>query len=151
MRILVGTAAAAARRMSMLVELLTGTMSLSETSLRDAELMAIDEINAAGGVLGRQIEAIVKDPRSRFADLFPKLARKLLVEDQVAAVFGCWTSSSRKAVLPVFEEHNGLLFYPLQYEGNESSPNVVYTGAHDFFGSSIPLGPAFDIGADEAG
>jgi urea transport system substrate-binding protein len=107
----------------------TGTMSLSETSLRDAELMAIEEINASGGLLGRQIEPVVEDPRSRAADLFPKLAKKLLVEDKVAAVFGCWTSASRKAVLPVFEQHNGLLFYPLQYEGNESSPNVVYTGS----------------------
>jgi urea transport system substrate-binding protein len=107
----------------------TGPMAISETSLRDAELLAIDEINAAGGVLGRPIEAIVEDGRSRFTDIFPRKARKLLAEDKVAAVFGCWASDSRKAVLPVFEEHNGLLFYPLVYEGNESSPNVVYTGA----------------------
>jgi urea transport system substrate-binding protein len=91
--------------------------------------MAIEEINSAGGVLGRPIEAVIEDTRSRFTDLFPKKARKLLAEDKVAAVFGCWTSSSRKAVLPVLEEHNGLLFYPVQYEGNESSPNVIYTGA----------------------
>jgi urea transport system substrate-binding protein len=107
----------------------TGTMAISETSLRDAGIMAIEEINAAGGVLGRPIEAVVEDTRSRFTDLFPKKARKLLAEDKVAALFGCWTSSSRKAVLPVLEEHHALLFYPVQYEGNESSPNVVYTGA----------------------
>jgi urea transport system substrate-binding protein len=92
----------------------TGTMAISETALRDSEVMAIEEINAAGGVLGRPIEAVIEDTRSRFTDLFPKKARKLLVEDKVAAVFGCWTSSSRKAVLPVFEELNGLLFYPVQ-------------------------------------
>jgi urea transport system substrate-binding protein len=107
----------------------TGTMAISETSLRDAGLMAIEEINSAGGVLGRPIEPVIEDTRSRFTDLFPKKAKKFLAEDKVVAVFGCWTSSSRKAVLPVLEEHNGLLFYPVQYEGNESSPNVVYTGA----------------------
>jgi urea transport system substrate-binding protein len=106
----------------------TGTMAISEISLRDAELFAIEEINAAGGVLGRPIEAIVEDSRSR-NELFAKKARKLLVEHQVAAVFGCWTSDSRKTVAPIFEEHGGLLFYPLAYEGNESSPNVVYCGA----------------------
>jgi urea transport system substrate-binding protein len=107
----------------------TGTMSISEASLRDTELMAIDEINAQGGVLGRQIEAVVEDGRSRFTDVFPRKARKLLVEDKVVAVFGCWTSASRKAVLPIFEQQDGLLFYPVKYEGNESSRNVVYTGA----------------------
>jgi urea transport system substrate-binding protein len=107
----------------------TGSMAISETALRDAELMAMEEINAAGGVLGRAIEPVIEDPRSRFTDLFPEKARRLPVEHKVAAVFGCWTSSSRKAVLPVFEEHNGLLFYPVQYEGNESSRNVIYTGA----------------------
>jgi urea transport system substrate-binding protein len=106
----------------------TGTMAISEISLRDMELMAIEEINAAGGVLGRPIEPVVEDPRSRFTELFPKKAEKLLRDDGVAAVFGCWTSASRKAVLPVFEEHNGLLFYPLQYEGNECSRNIIYTG-----------------------
>ena len=106
----------------------TGTMAISEISLRDMELMAIEEINAAGGVLGRPIEPVVEDPRSRFTDLFPKKAEKLLRDDGVAAVFGCWTSASRKAVLPVFEEYNGLLFYPLQYEGNECSRNIIYTG-----------------------
>jgi urea transport system substrate-binding protein len=104
-------------------------MSISETSLRDAELLAIEEINSAGGVLGKQVEAVVEDPKSRSTDLFAKKARKLLLEENVVAVFGCWTSSSRKSVLPVFEENNGLLFYAVQYEGNESSPNVVYSGA----------------------
>jgi urea transport system substrate-binding protein len=108
---------------------LTGTMAISETSLKDVELMAIEEINKAGGVLGKQIEPIVEDPESKFTDVFPDKARKLLLRDQVAAVFGCWTSVSRKNVLPVFEENIGLLFYPVQYEGYESSPNVVYTGA----------------------
>ena len=106
----------------------TGTMAISEISLVDMELMAIEEINAAGGVLGRMIQPVIEDARSRSADIFPKKATKLLVEDRVAAVFGCWTSSSRIAVLPVFEEHNGLLFYPLQYEGNECSRNIIYTG-----------------------
>ncbi len=106
----------------------TGTMAISEISLVDMEIMAIEEINAAGGVLGRMIKPVIEDARSRSADIFPKKAAKLLLEDRVAAVFGCWTSSSRIAVLPVFEEHNGLLFYPLQYEGNECSRNVIYTG-----------------------
>ncbi len=108
---------------------LTGTMAISETSLKDAELMAIDEINAKGGVLGKKVEAIVEDPESKFTDVFPEKAKKLLLKDKVPVVFGCWTSVSRKNVLPVFEENNGLLFYPVQYEGNESSKNVVYTGA----------------------
>jgi urea transport system substrate-binding protein len=108
---------------------LTGSMAISARSLADAELLAIEEINAAGGVLGRQIEAVVEDARSKFSVLFPNKARKLLLEDKVAVVFGCWTSEGRKSVLPVFEENNGLLFYPVQYEGNESSRNVVYSGA----------------------
>ena len=108
---------------------LTGTMAISETSLRDVELMALEEINKAGGVLGKQVEAVVEDPESKFTDVFPEKAKKLLLKDKVAAVFGCWTSVSRKNVLPVFEENNGLLFYPVQYEGNECSKNVVYTGA----------------------
>ena len=108
---------------------LTGTMAISEASLKDVELMAIDEINGAGGVLGKQIEAVVEDPESKFTDAFPEKARKLLLDDKVAAVFGCCTSVSRKNVLPIFEENNGLLFYPVQYEGNECSRNVVYTGA----------------------
>ncbi len=107
----------------------TGTMAISETSLRDIELFAIDEINAAGGLLGRMIRPVVEDPRSRNIDLFPKRARKLLTEDKVSVVFGCWSSAGRKAVLPIFEEFGGLLFYPVQYEGNESSPNIVYTGS----------------------
>jgi urea transport system substrate-binding protein len=108
---------------------LTGTMAISETALRDVEQMAIEEINNAGGVLGKKIEAIVEDGESKFTDVFPEKARKLLLKDEVATVFGCWTSVSRMNVLPVFEENNGLLFYPVQYEGNESSKNVVYTGA----------------------
>ena len=108
---------------------LTGTMAISEKSLKDVELMAIDEINKAGGVLGRKVVAIVEDPESKFTTVFPDKAKKLLLSDKVAAVFGCWTSVSRKNVLPVFEENNGLLFYPVQYEGNESSKNVVYSGA----------------------
>jgi urea transport system substrate-binding protein len=108
---------------------LTGTMAISETSLKDVELMAIEEINTKGGVLGKKVEAIVEDPESKFTDVFPEKARKLLLRDKVACVFGCWTSVSRKNVLPVFEENNGLLFYPVQYEGNECSKNVVYTGA----------------------
>jgi urea transport system substrate-binding protein len=108
---------------------LSGFMAISEVSLKDAELMAIEEINAAGGVLGRRVESTVEDPASDFGRGFPEKARKLLLDDKVAAVFGCWTSASRKSVLPVFEENNGLLFYPVQYEGNECSKNVVYTGA----------------------
>ncbi len=107
----------------------TGEMSMHESSLRDAELLAIEEINSNGGVLGKLIEPVVKDTRSRFTDIFPKKAIELLSEDRVSTVFGCWTSSSRKAVLPIFERFNGLLFYPLQYEGNETSYNVVYSGS----------------------
>src|SRR5438105_5349007 len=108
---------------------LTGTMAISESSLRDVEVMALKEINKAGGVLGKQVEWIVEDPQSKFTDVFPEKAKKLLLKDKVVAVFGCWTSVSRKNVLPVFEENNGLLFYPVQYEGNECSRNVVYAGA----------------------
>jgi urea transport system substrate-binding protein len=107
---------------------LSGTMAISETSLRDVALMTIDEINAKGGVLGKKIEAVVVDPASNWP-LFAEKARELLQKDGVAAVFGCWTSVSRKSVLPVFEELNGVLFYPVQYEGEESSYNVFYTGA----------------------
>lgn len=107
---------------------LSGTMAISEVSLRDAELMAIDEINAAGGVLGKKIEPIVEDGASDWPTYAEK-ARKLLLEDQVATVFGGWTSASRKAMLPVFEQNNGLLWYPVQYEGMEQSPNIFYTGA----------------------
>ena len=107
---------------------LSGTMAISETSLRDAALMTIEEINEKGGVLGRKIEAVVVDPASDWP-LFAEKAKELITRDKVAAVFGCWTSVSRKSVLPVFEELNGLLFYPVQYEGEESSWNVFYTGA----------------------
>jgi urea transport system substrate-binding protein len=108
---------------------LSGFMAISEVSLKDAEKMAIEEINATGGVLGKKVEAIVEDPASDFERGFPEKARKLLLDDKVVAVFGCWTSGSRKSVLGIFEENNGLLYYPVQYEGNECSKNVVYTGA----------------------
>jgi len=107
---------------------LSGTMSISEVTVRDSTLMAIEEINAAGGVLGMQIEAIIEDGASDWPT-FAEKAEKLLLEDGVAVVFGGWTSASRKAMLPVFEENNGLLFYPVQYEGLEQSPNIFYTGA----------------------
>jgi urea transport system substrate-binding protein len=105
----------------------TGTMAISATSLRDIELHAIEQINAAGGLLGCQLEARAPDPRSR-PEMFVKRARQLL-EGGVAAVFGCWTSTSRKAVLPLFEEHKKLLLYSVQYEGNESSKYCVYGGS----------------------
>ncbi len=107
---------------------LSGTMAISETSLKDVALMTIEEINKAGGVLGRQLEPVVVDPASNWP-LFAEKARELIQKDSVSVVFGCWTSVSRKSVLPVFEELNGLLFYPVQYEGEESSFNVFYTGA----------------------
>ncbi|HKJ00571.1 MAG TPA: urea ABC transporter substrate-binding protein [bacterium] len=107
---------------------LSGTMAISETSLKDVALMTIEEINKHGGVLGKKLEPIVVDPASNWP-LFAEKARELLQKDKVAVVFGCWTSVSRKSVLPVFEELNGLLFYPVQYEGEESSYNVFYTGA----------------------
>jgi urea transport system substrate-binding protein len=107
---------------------LSGTMAISETVLKDVALMAFDEINAKGGVMGYKIEPVVVDPASNWP-LFAEKARQLLTQDKVAAVFGCWTSVSRKSVLPVFEELNGLLFYPVQYEGEEISKNVFYTGA----------------------
>jgi urea transport system substrate-binding protein len=107
---------------------LSGTMSISEVSVKDATLMAIDEINAAGGVMGKKLEAIVEDGASDWPT-FAEKAKKLIEQDKVAVVFGCWTSASRKAVKPVFESLNGLLFYPVQYEGLEQSPNIFYTGA----------------------
>ena len=107
---------------------LSGTMAISETVLKDVALMAFEEINAKGGVMGMKIEPIVVDPASNWP-LFAEKARQLITQDKVAAVFGCWTSVSRKSVLPVFEELNGLLFYPVQYEGEELSKNVFYTGA----------------------
>jgi urea transport system substrate-binding protein len=103
-------------------------MAISETSVRDATLLAIEEINAAGGVLGRQIEPVVADGRSNWP-VFALEAERLITSEHVAVVFGCWTSASRKIVKPVFERHNSLLFYPVQYEGLEQSPNIVYTGA----------------------
>ena len=109
---------------------LSGTMAISETILKDLMLMEIAEQNAKGGLLGRQIQPVVVDPASNWP-LFAEKARELLTADKVAAVFGCWTSVSRKSVLPVFEELNGLLFYPLEYEGEEQSKNV-------FYGSSVP-------------
>jgi urea transport system substrate-binding protein len=107
---------------------LSGTMAISETTLKDVMLMLIEEQNKKGGLLGKKLEAVVVDPASNWP-LFAEKARDLLAKDKVAAVFGCWTSVSRKSVLPVFEELNGLLFYPVQYEGEESSKNVFYTGA----------------------
>lgn len=107
---------------------LSGTMAISETVLKDVALMEIEAINAKGGVLGRKLEPVVVDPASNWP-LFAERARQLLTQDKVSVVFGCWTSVSRKSVLPVFEELNGLLFYPVQYEGEEMSKNVFYTGA----------------------
>ena len=107
---------------------LSGTMAISESTLKDTVLMLIDAQNKKGGVLGRKLEAVVVDPASNWP-LFAEKARELLQVQKVDVVFGCWTSVSRKSVLPVFEELNGLLFYPVQYEGEESSNNVFYTGA----------------------
>jgi urea transport system substrate-binding protein len=107
---------------------LSGTMAISETSLKDVALMAIDEINAKGGVLGKKLEPVVVDPASNWP-LFAEKARGLIARDKAVAVFGCWTSVSRKSVLPVVKELNGLLFYPVQYEGEELEKNVFYTGA----------------------
>ncbi|MFI3247706.1 MAG: urea ABC transporter substrate-binding protein [Rikenellaceae bacterium] len=106
---------------------LSGTMAISEVSLRDVLMMGIEEINAAGGVMGKQIEPVIVDPASNW-DLFAEKSKDLLGKEKVSAVFGCWTSVSRKAVLPVFEEYGGLLFYPVQYEGQECSPNIIYSG-----------------------
>ena len=107
---------------------LSGTMSISEVSVKDAEVMAMEEINAAGGVMGKKLEWVIEDGASDWPT-FAEKSKKLLQSDKVATVFGCWTSASRKAVLPVFEGLNGLLWYPVQYEGLESSPNIFYTGA----------------------
>ncbi|WP_372794324.1 urea ABC transporter substrate-binding protein [Pontiella sp.] len=107
---------------------LSGTMAISETSLKDVVLMAVEELNAAGGVLGKKVEAVVVDPASDWP-LFNEKAKELITKENVAVTFGCWTSVSRKSCLPVFEEYNELLFYPVQYEGEEQSLNVVYTGA----------------------
>ncbi|MCZ0960106.1 urea ABC transporter substrate-binding protein [Paracoccus benzoatiresistens] len=107
---------------------LSGTMAISETTLKDTVLMMVEQQNAKGGLLGRPLEAVVVDPASDWP-LFAEKARELLTVSEVDAIFGCWTSVSRKSVLPVIEELNGLLFYPVQYEGEESSRNVIYTGA----------------------
>lgn len=107
---------------------LSGTMSISEVTVKDSTLMAIEEINAKGGVLGKKLEPIIEDGASNW-DIFNEKAKKLLLQDKVAVVFGCWTSASRKAVKSTFEDNNGLLFYPVQYEGLEQSPNIFYTGA----------------------
>ena len=107
---------------------LSGTMAISEVSVKDATLLAIEEINANGGIMGKMLEPVIEDGASDWPT-FAEKARKLIEQDGVAVVFGCWTSASRKAVLPVFEELNSLLFYPVQYEGLESSPNIFYTGA----------------------
>ncbi len=111
-----------------LLHSLTGSMAISEKAVRDAEILAIEEINAAGGVLGRQIEYIEEDGASD-PSTFAIKAEKLIDSENVSTVFGCWTSSSRKAVKPIFEDYNALLWYPVQYEGMEDSPNIVYTGA----------------------
>ena len=125
---------------------LSGTMAISETTLKDTILMMVDEQNAKGGLLGRPVEAVVVDPASDWP-LFAERARELLESEQVDVVFGCWTSVSRKSVLPVFEENNGLLFYPVQYEGEESSKNVIYTGA----APNQQAIPAIDYLMDEVG
>jgi urea transport system substrate-binding protein len=125
---------------------LSGTMAISEVSVRDATLLAIEEINAAGGIDGKMLEPIVEDGASDWPT-FAEKARKLIQQDEVAVVFGCWTSASRKAVLPVFEELNGLLFYPVQYEGLEASPNIFYTGAEP----TQQIIPGVDFLVDELG
>ena len=107
---------------------LSGTMAISETTLKDTVLMLVDEQNKKGGLMGKKLEAVVVDPASNWP-LFAEKARELIEKEKVSVVFGCWTSVSRKSVLPVFEELNSLLFYPVQYEGEESSKNVFYTGA----------------------
>ena len=107
---------------------LSGTMAISETTLKDTILMMVDDLNKKGGLLGKKVEAVVVDPASNWP-LFAEKARELITAKKVDVVFGCWTSVSRKSVLPVFEELNSMLFYPVQYEGEESSRNVFYTGA----------------------
>jgi urea transport system substrate-binding protein len=125
----VGQAATAAETIKVgVLHSLSGTMAISETTLKDTMLMLIEEQNRKGGLLGKQLEPVVVDPASNWP-LFAEKARELIEKEKVAATFGCWTSVSRKSVLPVFEELNSLLFYPVQYEGEESSKNVFYTGA----------------------
>ena len=123
---------------------LSGTMAISETTLKDTVLMMIEEQNAAGGLLGKQLEAVVVDPASDWP-LFAEKTRELITKEGVDVIFGCWTSVSRKSVLPVIEELNGLMFYPVQYEGEESSKNVFYTGA----APNQQAIPAVDYLADE--
>jgi urea transport system substrate-binding protein len=125
---------------------LSGTMAISETTLKDTVLMLIEEQNKKGGVLGKKLEAVVVDPASNWP-LFAEKAKELIDKEKVSAVFGCWTSVSRKSVLPVFEEANSLLFYPVQYEGEESSKNVFYTGA----APNTQAIPAVDYLMDEIG
>jgi len=126
---LLGHGAAAADTIKVgVLHSLSGTMAISETTLKDTVLMMIDEQNKKGGLLGKKLEAVVVDPASNWP-LFAEKAAELLEKDKVSVVFGCWTSVSRKSVLPVFEKDDGLLFYPVQYEGEESSKNVIYTGA----------------------
>ncbi|MCY4531850.1 MAG: urea ABC transporter substrate-binding protein [Gammaproteobacteria bacterium] len=125
---------------------LSGTMAISETTLKDTILMMVEEQNAAGGLLGKNLEAVVVDPASNWP-LFAEKARELIEKEEVDVIFGCWTSVSRKSVLPVFEELNGLLFYPVQYEGEESSKNVFYTGA----APNQQAIPAVDYLRDEIG
>ncbi|MGV6816522.1 MAG: urea ABC transporter substrate-binding protein [Thiotrichales bacterium] len=125
---------------------LSGTMAISETTLKDTVLMMVDEQNKKGGLLGKKLEPVVVDPASNWP-LFAEKARELLQKDKVDVIFGCWTSVSRKSVLPVIEELNGLLFYPVQYEGEESSKNVIYTGA----APNQQAIPAVDYLMDEIG
>ena len=125
----------------------TGTMAISETSVRDAEELALLEIDAAGGLLGRPVEAVVEDGRSRSTDIFPRRARKLLEQDRVVAIFGGWTSDSRKAMQPIVAAARSLLFYPVQYEGAECAPGVIYTGATP----NQQILPALDWFLGEAG
>ncbi|TNC81161.1 MAG: urea ABC transporter substrate-binding protein [Oleiphilus sp.] len=125
---------------------LSGTMAISETTLKDTMLMLIEEQNKKGGLLGKQLEPVVVDPASNWP-LFAEKARELIEKEKVASVFGCWTSVSRKSVLPVFEELNSILFYPVQYEGEESSKNVFYTGA----APNTQAIPAVDYLMDEVG
>ena len=125
---------------------LTGTMAISETTLKDTVLMMVDEQNKKGGLLGKKLEAVVVDPASNWP-LFAEKAKELLEKEKVDVIFGCWTSVSRKSVLPVIEEMNGILFYPVQYEGEESSKNVFYTGA----APNQQAIPAVDYLMDEVG
>src|SRR5690606_20053090 len=125
---------------------LSGTMAISETTLKDTMLMLIEEQNKKGGLLGKKLEAVVVDPASNWP-LFAEKTRELLAQEKVDAIFGCWTSVSRKSVLPVVEELNGILFYPVQYEGEESSRNVFYTGA----APNQQAIPAVDYLKDELG